>query len=84
MLGRNEVPDKALLKTVNRRLDRTGSGSQTKVTASVQRGIVTLVGKLRYENQRNSIVKAIRSIAGVRQVIDQLQSPPKKAPPSPQ
>lgn len=82
MLGRNEVPDKALLKTVNRRLDRTGSGSQTKVTASVQRGIVTLVGKLRYENQRNPIVKAIRSIAGVKQVIDQLQSPPKQAPPS--
>ena len=80
MFGRNEVPDKALLKTVNRRLDRTGTGSQSKVTASVQRGTVTLTGKLQYENQRAPIVKAISSVAGVRQVIDQLQSPPKKDP----
>ena len=80
MFGRNEVPDKALLKTVNRRLDRTGTGSQSKVTASVQRGTVTLTGKLQYENQRTPIVKAISSVAGVRQVLDQLQSPPKKNP----
>jgi osmotically-inducible protein OsmY len=78
MFGRDEVPDRTLLKTVNRRLDRTGTGSQSKVTAAVQRGMVTLTGKLQYENQRNPIVKAIRSVAGVRQVIDQLQTPPKK------
>ena len=80
MIGRNDIPDKALLKTVNQRLDRTGTGSQSKVTATVQRGIVTLVGKLQYENQRTPIMKAIRNIAGVRQVIDQLQSPPKRNP----
>lgn len=78
MFGRNEIPDKTLLKTVNRRLDRTGTGSQSKVTAAVQRGTVTLTGKLQYEIQRNPIVKAIRSVAGVSQVIDQLQTPPKK------
>ena len=77
MFGRNEVPDRTLLKTVNRRLDRTGTGSQSKVTAAVQRGTVTLAGKLQYENQRNLILKAIRSLAGVRQVIDQLQALPK-------
>ncbi len=80
MFGTNEVPDQALLKTVNRRLVRTGTGSQSKVTAAVQRGTVTLSGKLQYENQRNSIVKAIKSVSGVRQVIDQLQSPPKRNP----
>lgn len=80
MLGRNEVPDRTLLKTVNRRLDRTGTGSQSKVTAAVQRGTVTLTGKIQYENQRNPIVKAVKSVAGVRQVIDLLQSPPKRAP----
>lgn len=80
MFGNNEVSDKALLKTVNRRLDRTGTGSQTRVTASVQRGTVTLLGKLQYENQRRPIVKAIQSVAGVRQVIDQLQAPPKVKP----
>ena len=78
MFGRNDVPDRALLRTVDQRLDRTGTGSQSKVTASVQRGIVTLKGRLQYENQRTPILKAVRNIAGVRQVIDQLQSPPKR------
>ena len=78
MFGRNEVPDRTLLKTVNRRLDRTGTGSQSKIIAAVQRGMVTLTGNLQYENQRNPIVKAIRSVAGVRQVIDQLQASPKR------
>lgn len=80
MFGRNDVPDKALLKTVNQRLGQTGTGSQSKVTASVQRGTVTLTGKIQYERQRTPIVKAISNITGVRQVIDQLQTPPTSAP----
>ena len=80
MFGKNEVTDKELLKTVNRRLDRTGTGSQSRITALVQRGNVTLTGKLQYENQRLPIVKAVQSVAGVRQVIDQLKSPPKVKP----
>ncbi len=82
MFGRNEVSDKELLKTVNRRLDRTGSGLRSKITASVQRGTVTLSGKLRYDYQRSPIVKAVQGVAGVHQVIDQLQSTPKTRPQS--
>jgi osmotically-inducible protein OsmY len=82
MFGRNEVSDKELLKTVNRRLDRAGSGSQSKITASVRRGTVTLSGKLRYDNQRSPIVKAVQAVAGVRHVIDQLQTAPKTKPQS--
>lgn len=84
MFGRNQIPDKDLLKTVNRRLDRTGSGSQSKITASVRSGTVTLTGKLQYERQRSPIVKAVSSVAGVRQVLDQLQTPPKTRPQQPQ
>jgi osmotically-inducible protein OsmY len=80
MFGRNEVSDKDLLKNVNRRLDRTGTGSHSRITALVRRGTVTLSGKLQYEIQRTRIVKAVKSVAGVRQVIDQLQSPPKVRP----
>ena len=80
MFGGNEVSDKALLKSVHRRLERTGTGSQSRLTASVQRGTVTLSGKLQYENQRLPIVKSVRGVSGVRQVIDQLQSPPKTNP----
>ena len=73
MLGRNEVPDKTLLQTVKQRLDRTGIGSQTRLSASVQRGAVTLSGTLQYESQRTPIVKAVSNIAGVHRVIDQLR-----------
>ena len=78
MLGRNEVPDKALLQTVNRRLDRTGTGSQTRLSASVQQGTVTLSGTLQYESQRVPIVKAVSNIAGVHRVVDQLRLGPKR------
>ena len=76
MFGQNATSDKELLKNVNRRLQR--SGSQAGITASVQNGTVTISGKLRAEDQRLTIVRALRSVNGVRNVIDQLQSPPKK------
>ena len=73
MLHRNEVPDKSLRQTINQRLDRTGTSSQTRFSAAVQRGIVTLSGILQYESQRSPIVRAVSNIAGVRHVIDQLR-----------
>ena len=79
MLGKNEVSDKELLKTVNRKLDRAGGGSQSRVAASVQRGTVTLSGKIQYENLRTPIVKAASGISGVRNVIDQLVGPSRDA-----
>ena len=77
MFGRNEMSDKALLKTVNQRLLRTGT-SQARVTAAVQQGTVTLSGMLQYEIQRSPIVKAVARVAGVRRVIDQMHAAPKK------
>ena len=79
MFGKNEVSDKELLKTVTRKLDRAGGGSQSRVTASVQRGTVTLSGKIQYENLRTPIVKAASGISGVRNVIDQLVGPSRDA-----
>jgi osmotically-inducible protein OsmY len=82
MFGRNEVPDKELAKMVKRKLDRAGTGSQARVTAKVQRGTVTLTGKIPYENQRSPLVKAVSSVPGVRNVVDQLQGPPKNGHPA--
>jgi hypothetical protein len=84
MFGQNQQSDKELQKTVSKRLERTGTGSQSKVQAIVRRGAVTLSGKLQYERQRAPILKAVQSVAGVRQVIDQLQTPPSKRPHAPQ
>jgi osmotically-inducible protein OsmY len=78
MFGKDNASDKELQKLVNRRLQR--SGSQAGIVATVQRGTVTVTGKLRVDDQRLTIVKALRGVNGVRQVIDQLQAPPKKQP----
>ena len=84
MFGRNEVSDKELSKTVNSRLARTGTGG--KIIASANRGTITLKGNLQYPAQRVPVVNTASRVAGVRQVIDQMQvaakksfSPPAKA-----
>lgn len=79
MFGQNSSSDRELLKMVNRRLLR--SGAQAGIIATVQSGTVTITGKLRVEDQRLTIVKALRGVNGVRQVNDQLQAPPKKQQP---
>ncbi len=73
MFGQNQVSDKELSKTVTKRLQRGGGGG---VTADIQRGSVTLKGRIQYESQRRPILKIVNAIAGVRHVIDQLQLVP--------
>jgi osmotically-inducible protein OsmY len=74
----SQVSDKELSKDINKRLVRVGA--PTKVMATVGRGMITLTGQLKYENQRKQIVKAVRGTPGAQQVIDHLQSPPKHKP----
>jgi osmotically-inducible protein OsmY len=78
MFGQNRISDGDLLKSVNQKLSRTGTASQSKVTATVQGGTVTLTGTLQYANQRMEIVKAAQRSPGVRQVVDNLQVVAKK------
>jgi hypothetical protein len=79
MFGRNQISDRDLLKSINQRLARTGTASQSKVNVSVQQGNVTLTGTLQYAIQRSPIVKAISRVAGVRHVVDLMQFTAKKA-----
>jgi osmotically-inducible protein OsmY len=73
MFGNNKISDKDLLKSINQRLTRAGASSQSRITAMVQQGNVTVSGSLQYPYQRAAIIKAIERIAGVRRVVDQLQ-----------
>jgi osmotically-inducible protein OsmY len=68
--------DKGLLEKVNQRLARSGSGSKSRINASVSKGDVTLAGILQYEIQRQPLLKAVGAVAGVRRVIDQLHVAP--------
>jgi osmotically-inducible protein OsmY len=74
----SQVPDKTLLKEVNKRLLRTGT--QTKVTAAVNGGKVTLSGAIQYEHQRSTLMRAANQVSGIRQLIDQMTVQPKKRP----
>ena len=74
----NQIPDKTLLKQVVQKLARSGSGSQSHVTATVRSGEVTLTGTLRYEHERRPIVRSTGGISGIRRVIDQLRVMPQR------
>ena len=69
----DQVPDKRVSQKVQQRLSRTGLGSQSKITVHIRNGDVTISGALQYETQRRPVVQAIRSVEGVRRVVDQLQ-----------
>jgi hypothetical protein len=77
MFQNDKGNDASLLKLVNQKLSRGGGGSQSRITATVQRGNVTLTGRLQYDAQRAPLTKAVASVAGVRRVIDQLTVPPR-------
>jgi osmotically-inducible protein OsmY len=73
----NQIPDKSLLRSINKNLQRTGTNS--KIVASVKSGYVTLTGVLQYENQRRNIVRVTNQVNGVRHVVDQMTvRPPKR------
>jgi osmotically-inducible protein OsmY len=78
MLGRNQISDKDLLKAINQRLMRSGTGSQSRVIATVQKGMVTLTGSLQYAIQRAPIMKAVQSVPGISRIVDQMVLVPKK------
>jgi osmotically-inducible protein OsmY len=73
MFGKNQVSDKDLLKSVNQRMARTGTASQSKIAVAVQQGTVTLTGILQHAIQRDPILKSVARVAGVRRVVDQMQ-----------
>lgn len=74
----SKVPDGVLVKNVNVRLQRAGSGGGSGVTAAARSGTVTLSGILQYEIQRRPMIKAANGCPGVLRVIDQMSVAAKK------
>jgi osmotically-inducible protein OsmY len=83
MFGKNPAADKALQKLVDRRLQQSG-GSQLGLKAVVANGCVTMTGKLKFDNQRIPLMKSVRGVPGVKNLVDQVQSPPKHVPKRPE
>jgi osmotically-inducible protein OsmY len=83
MFGKNPAADKALQKLIDRRLQQSG-GSQLGLKAVVVNGSVTITGKLKFDNQRIPLMKSMRGVPGVKNLVDQVQSPPKIVPKRPE
>ena len=76
MVFGNQIPDKTLLKALNKKLMRTGI--QAKIAATVKGGCVVLTGALQYENQRRTVVRAANQVSGVRNIMDQMTIQPRR------
>jgi osmotically-inducible protein OsmY len=72
----NAIPDKTLLRDVNKKLLR--AGTQTKITASVSGGCLTLTGTLNNEIQRRPILRMVNQVSGMKRVVDQMTVQTKK------
>ncbi len=79
MLSKTQAADKDLSRTVRLRLSRMGGGTEARLSATVEHGVVTLTGTLQFDTQRAPILKTISTIPGVYRVVDQLQVMPRGA-----
>jgi osmotically-inducible protein OsmY len=67
----NQVPDKTILKNVERKLIQKCPGS--RIMARVQNGDATISGMLKHEFERKPILRCVSAVQGVRRVVDQLR-----------
>jgi osmotically-inducible protein OsmY len=65
--------DPMISQKVNEALSKMGVRAPSRVTVASNRGNVTLSGTIQYEYQRQSAVRAIKAVAGVQRVVDQMQ-----------
>jgi len=72
----NQVPDKTLLQTVQRKLSQKCGSA--RVSATVRSGDVTISGVIKQEHERKPILRCLTSLQGVKRVIDQIRLEEKK------
>ncbi len=69
----NKVSDETIIQKVTRQLSNRGMQSPCRIAVTARKGDVTLTGTIQYEHQRIAAMHAVRSIDGVRRVMDHLQ-----------
>ncbi|MCO8124172.1 BON domain-containing protein [Stieleria sp. TO1_6] len=74
----NQIPDKTLLKNVERKLMQKCSGA--KVVATVRGGDAIITGTLKNEFERKPIVRCVSAVQGIRRVVDQMKVIERKKP----
>ncbi len=77
----NQVPDKTLLRNVERKLiQKCGGGLRLGVT--VRSGDATITGTIKNEYDRKPIVRCVSAVLGIRRVVDQLRVAERQKPTS--
>ena len=68
-----KIQDSVISQKISERLCSLGMRAPCRVTVASNKGNVTLSGTIQYEHQRQVAVRAIRGVAGVQRVVDQMQ-----------
>ena len=72
MLYGNQIPDKTLLRNVERKLMQKCYGA-SRFSATVRGGDATITGTIKNEYERKPIVRCVAAVQGIRRVVDQLR-----------
>ena len=73
-----KTKDPVILHKVSEKLSSLGVRAPCRVTIVSNQGAVTLSGTIQYEHQRQIAVHAIKGIAGVNSVVDQMRVIPRE------
>ena len=71
------IRDPVISQKVSEKLSSLGVRAPCHVTVVSNKGNVTLAGTIQYEHQRHMAVRAIKGVAGVQRVVDQMQVIPR-------
>lgn len=76
---KSPTSDATITRNVSRQLAGCGLRSPCRIEVQTRNGEVTLSGAVQFVHQRNAAVQAIRTVEGVRRVIEKLKvTPPAK------
>lgn len=81
MERKDPISDEALSRNVSRQLASCGLRSPCHIQVQTRHGEVTLTGTVQFVHQRNAAVQAIRTVEGVRRIVEKIKV---KAAPRPQ
>ncbi len=72
-MAQEKVRESVICQKVKDKLSSIGLRAPCHVTAASNNGQVTVSGSIQYEHQRPAALRAIRGIAGVQRVVDQMR-----------
>lgn len=68
-----KIQDPMISQKASEKLSSLGVRAPCHVTVVSNKGNVTLSGTIQYEHQRQMAVRAIKGVAGVQRVVDQMR-----------